>query len=527
MKKKSNFHNLIRVFLALNMLTILLFSGCSCKQNEQPDEHPLDGDGEINYAAMPGVPEVPEQYGYAIYLKIRAEFVIYLNDRGGMITYEMKNNEAMKVAEHAAIMEGDCFEATREIFRMSIDDFSIDTENEDMQVALIVNNLSDEEGSEMLQRAIDGANAALEERNKTGEVKYSIPEGMVFTESAHHEDVPGDEGRPSEEDHPNYNKETDEWICASQSDLDSVIDFMRERGIEGVRSIKISKDLTLSLNSSSQYKDIALDCNGQKITIAGNFVVDTDNVQPLTLQNAGSVDLSGLNVDMDSARNLKPGGPRPEETEEQAYWNTQNSRVDIVRISGTPEGNIIIPELFEREDSVERSEKTDSIFDPYCVYETKPDEICLRVVGPADDYDARKEKETKVLEQLFANGEYHSMTGQTSNNFYYVCTDITMDIGECTLPNMDYDAISVGKGGHLTLTGTLYITGGTFKMETFQHDGIDIRGLTIVKKHPSPDMIHIGYDPAEGIDDDLYKCKTASGTIYYTKGSDKVAITVW
>ena len=119
------------------------------------------------------------------------------------------------------------------------------------------------------------------------------------------------------------------------------------------------------------------------------------------------------------------------------------------------------------------------------------------------------------------------MTGQTSNNFYYVCTDITMDIGECTLPNMDYDAISVGKGGHLTLTGTLYITGGTFKMETFQHDGIDIRGLTIVKKHPSPDMIHIGYDPEEGIDEDLYKCKTASGTIYYTNSSNKVSITVW
>ena len=285
MKKKSNIQNLIRVFLTLNMLTVLLLSGCSCGQSDTVIEHPLDGDGEINYAAMPGVPEVPEQYGYAIYLKIRAEFVIYLNDRGGMITYEMKNNEAMKVAEHAAIMEGDCFEATREIFRMSIDDFSIDTENEDMQVALIVNNMSDEEGSEMLQRAIDGANAALEERNKTGEVKYSIPEGMVFMESAHHEDVPGDEGRSSEEDHPNYNKETDEWICASQSDLDSVMDFMRERGIEGVRSIKISKDLTLSLNSSSQYKDIVLDCNGQKIIIVGNFVVDTENVQPLILLN--------------------------------------------------------------------------------------------------------------------------------------------------------------------------------------------------------------------------------------------------
>ena len=282
-----------------------------------------------------------------------------------------------------------------------------------------------------------------------------------------------------------------------------------------------------SLNSASAYKDITLDCSGQNIKINGNFSLDIESFQPITIENAKTVDLSGLTVDMESASKLKPAGPRPDETEEEAYWNTQNSMVDIVRIKGTPQSSIIIPELFEYPQNVERNEKNSSIFDPYCEYELRDNDIILRVIGPRDDYEARNEKEKKVLEGVFTNGEYHSLTGQTSNNFYFICTDVTMDIGECTLPNMDYEAICVGKGGHLVLTGTLYITGGTFNMATFQHDGIDIRGLTIVKKHPSPDMIRIEYNPDEGIDEELYKCKTSSGEVKFSKGSDKVSITVW
>ena len=530
MQKKNKRKLNIFAVASLILAGIVFMFACTKNEPEMPIEHPLDGDGEINYAAMPGLKEVPEEYGCSIFVKIKAEFVIYLDEKGSLLAYEIKNNEAMKVAERA-FMEGACFEVTREIFRMSIDELSIDTETEDMQVALTENNLSDEEGSEMLQRAIDGANAALEERNKTGKVNYSFPDDMAFinpkTQSENNENKPEENIRP-EEKHPNFDKDKEEWICASQSDLDSVIDFLHKNNIgEGSYPIKISKDITLSLNTASAYKDIVLDCNGQNVTINGNFSLDIENFQPLCIENAKSVDLSGLTVDMESATKLKPAGPRPGETEEEAYWNTQNSIVDIVRIKGTPQSSIIIPELFEYPQNVERNEKNSSFFDPYCEYEVKDNEILLKVIGPRDDYEARNEKEIKVLEEIFTNGEYHSLTGQTSNNFYYICTDVTMDIGECTLPNMDYEAICVGKGGHLVLTGTLYITGGTFKMETYQHDGIDIRGLTIVKKHPSPDMIQIGFDPEEGIDEELYKCKTSSGEVKFSKGSDKVSITVW
>ena len=40
-------------------------------------------------------------------------------------------------------------------------------------------------------------------------------------------------------------------------------------------------------------------------------------------------------------------------------------------------------------------------------------------------------------------------------------------------------------------------------------------------------MIQIGFDPEEGIDEELYKCKTSSGEVKFSKGSDKVSITVW
>ena len=524
-KRKLNIYTVISLILT----GFLLLSACTRNQPENSVEHPLDGDGEINYAAMSGAQEEPEVYGCAIYLKVRAEFVIYINDQGRLISFMIKNDDAVKVAERAALNDVDCFEAVREIFRMSIEELSIDTENEDMSVDLIENRLSDEKGSEILQMAIDGANAALAEKNKTGQVNYTLPEGMVFVDpkDLNHPDAPEEPNRRPEEDHPNFNAQTDEWVCASQEEIDSVIAFVEK--IDPQKShypIRISGDFNLSLNSAAKYDGLSLECDGHNIKVSGNFVFDKEGAVPLELIGAKSVDLSGLSVDMESAKNLKPAGPRPEETEEQAYWNTQNAYVDIIRIKDTPENNIIIPELFQTR-GMERSEKDYSIFEPYCVYEVRDNQIILMAVGPRDEYEARNEKETKVLNQLFANGEYHSLTGQTSNNFYYICTDITMDIGECTLPNMDYDAISVGKGGHLTLTGTLYITGGTFKMETYQHDGLDLRGLTIVKKHPSPDMIHIGYNPEEGIEDDLYKCKTASGTIYYSKSSEKVSITVW
>ena len=92
---------------------------------------------------------------------------------------------------------------------------------------------------------------------------------------------------------------------------------------------------------------------------------------------------------------------------------------------------------------------------------------------------------------------------------------------------MDYETINVGKGGKLILTGTLYVTGGVFRIHTWEKEGVDLRGLTIVKKHPSPDMIWIGYDPGVGINADLCRCNTASGTIYYSDGGSKIAITVW
>ena len=145
MQKKNKRKLNIFAVASLILAGIVFMFACTKNEPEMPIEHPLDGDGEINYAAMPGLKEVPEEYGCSIFVKIKAEFVIYLDEKGSLLAYEIKNNEAMKVAERA-FMEGDCFEVTREIFRMSIDELSIDTETEDMQVALTENNLSDEEG---------------------------------------------------------------------------------------------------------------------------------------------------------------------------------------------------------------------------------------------------------------------------------------------------------------------------------------------------------------------------------------------
>ena len=72
MQKKNKRKLHIFAVASLILAGIAFMSACTKNEPEMPIEHPLDGDGEINYAAMPGVKEVPEEYGCSIFVKIKA-----------------------------------------------------------------------------------------------------------------------------------------------------------------------------------------------------------------------------------------------------------------------------------------------------------------------------------------------------------------------------------------------------------------------------------------------------------------------
>ena len=566
-----------KVFACLSILIIcaLIFAGCKSRSGDTDASNTGNTDTADTGIVIDrnNLPEAPAQYGHALHVKAGAEFILYLNDRDGVISYVPLNDAAKKIEDHTNIGDTDCYNSVMDIFAVAIDDLDIDTKEADFKLTMVDSNLSHIESNEILDRAMDAAETVLRDRGLEGvvarEIYEDLNENMMvdrddlqnakddylnerFDDMGYHDDPdhpgnngpddndghPGD-GGPGYDEHPedpilqlkesnpNYDKETDTFVCDSPDEIDSVVALVRENHIDGdTANIKVSSDLTLSLDSASAYKDVCLDMCGNSISVSGTFTLDMDNFKPLLISNASEIDLTGLKIDYDSFKKLGPAGPRENEDEEQAYWNTQRSRVEVVRIVETAEEKVNIP-YPDSKDAPEKNEKNFSIFEPYCEYDVRGDGIYLTVLGPLDDYETRKEKETKVLENIFANGEYHSLTKQTSNNFYYICTDITLDIGECKLPNMDYEAICVGKGGHLKLTGTLYVTGGCFNIETYEYDGVDLTGLTLVKKHPSPDMINVRFDPKVGINDALCHCKAASGTIKFSKGSERVAITIW
>jgi len=473
----------------------------------------------------------PKDYIIAIRVKVRSEFIIYFDNERRTIAYQACNEEAKKIQDHTNLIGFSDFDTVKDVFMVSIDDFEIDTESEDMSVTLVDSRIpkAEVEGIfEVLRSAVD---EAFKERDKKGVVDIGVPKDYVYKEVTPDEE-PVFEEPLSLEDHPNYNSDTSSFICGSQKDIDDVIEYAQKVD-PNLWDIAITFNKDISINMNSKYAGMSFDLSGHNITIVGNAGYNQNKSMPIRISNAGSVDLSGLNIDLESAENIPPNvHPRDErESENYAYYNSDRGNFQIFEINDTNGANIALPEGIDIISDNLEDKKADprlfSIFEPYAVLNKRDGLAILEVFGPADTYESRKEKEEQVLKSIFENGEYRSLTEQTSNNSYFICTDITMDIGDCTLPNRDYETLCVGKGGSVKLTGTLYITGGTFNIETNEYDGIDLRDLTIVKKHPSPDMIKIDYDPSVGIDSEMVKCKTASGTIYYSDGGGKISITVW
>ncbi len=525
-------------------LCLTLFAGCRKETSDPPSVSGEATDVSVASNLSQGQPTkqrteellqfAPEQYAFALYVKIRSEFVLYLDDSGTVCGFTPLNEEAMQIGGHTNLDNFRVEDSVWDIFWVSTDDFEVDTEQEDIWIWMAESHRDEQATSAMLKRAVRALEEALKEKGLKGTVNYKMPEGMTFDPEA--EFIAGPEGinPPSEEEPfglnslPNFEPSLGALVCANAGELESSLALMQDNGYwQDHLNVVLTGDFEWVVDPDQKIA-FDFDCRGHSISISGTVGnVEGTGLQPLEIRGASFVDLSGIDMDLESAKLIPPGTePHGDFDEEELYWKPERRIYDIVRIFGTPEDQIAFPGQAERQ--VDTDEKYLSVFDPVLNYDTSSDggPTVLSLWGPGDEYESRKERDTQVLEQIIATGGYHDLVGSSSNNFYYIATDVTINVGDAYLPNRDYEALCIGKGAHVKLTGTLHITGGTFNIECWEYSGIDLTGLTIVKNHPSPDMIFIRYNPQVGLNTNLCYCYSPSGTVNYSMG-EKLCISVW
>ena len=82
-------------------------------------------------------------------------------------------------------------------------------------------------------------------------------------------------------------------------------------------------------------------------------------------------------------------------------------------------------------------------------------------------------------------------------------------------------------GASLKITGSITLTGGRLGWQVSEYSQLDINGLTLVKKHPSPDMLKISFSPSVGIDTSKLNCKGSGGTIKFDISDSSYNVTIW
>ena len=199
----------------------------------------------------------------------------------------------------------------------------------------------------------------------------------------------------------------------------------------------------------------------------------------------------------------------------------------MVHIFNTSYKNVTFPSWIKNRDDI--NDITLPIFEGYFMYEINDDgdQESISYTGPRATYEVRHEKEQNVITEILTKGDGCDILGEDYRGEYDVWTDVTVDVGNVTLPNQDYMGIRLRPGAKLTVNGTVTITGGTLSFEICEGDQLDLTGLTLIKKHPSPDMVKVRYERNLKVNEELLKAKAGSGSINFTLSETSYDITIW
>lgn len=309
---------------------------------------------------------------------------------------------------------------------------------------------------------------------------------------------PGPEGQDNDPNSPKTINSYDELITAYKA---------------GTVNFKLTQEITIDLGREQCY-GIMIDCNGQHVNITGE--VNGANVKELgeliVLENASSVDMSKLNVSLET-------------------FNKEDfvkRSVQIVFIRNTSYKTVIKPESV----ATNTDQRDISPLEGYLEFGINDDgdQMNLEFRGPEFTYEERREYEAKLVKAVLTKGDTKSVSEDPKHREdCLVWTDVTVNVGNAKLPNQNYQEIIIKKGGKLTVKGTITVTGGTLSIEIKTKDGncLDLTGLKLTKKHPSPDMCKIRFPKGTKINEKKFKPKATSGKIKFSKGETEFMITIW
>jgi hypothetical protein len=350
-------------------------------------------------------------------------------------------------------------------------------------------------------------------------VRLKEEEGRKAEEAAR---IQAEEDRIKAEDEKHAAEEEErrkeeEWLNSPVSTMAEI----RERYEKNARNFTLSNDLVMDFDEGVPI-DIEINCDNHAVIIKGCFGMELKGSEVsqrcIELKNASSVDMSGFSI---SDVSFKDENWAPEDRENGARY------YHIIDIFNTSYKDVTYPEgILNRDDFDGRDY---SVFEGYfmCEINDDGDQECITFVGPRATYEYQHEKDTAVVTEILTKGDALSILGEDYHGGYDVWTDVTVDVGNVTLPNQDYMGMTLRPGAKLKVTGTIALTGGKLDWEVNESDQLDLRGLTLVKKHPSPDMVKIRYNSKAGLNTDLLNVKAGKGKVSYVLGEEVFDISIW
>lgn len=279
-----------------------------------------------------------------------------------------------------------------------------------------------------------------------------------------------------------------------------------KKGYEaGCREFVLTGDVNIDLNQCDLYDSI-IECGGHSVTVSGviRYREGVGAVE-VRFENPGAVDLSAVSVDEDSFES--------KDTVRQSWGLT---------FHGGDYKNLKMPSgIYSREDKVDFVP-----FEGHAWIDINDDgtDFFLGFAGPNVSYDELHEKEIQIMTAILTEGDAEGL--ETQNNMMF-WTKMEIDVGDVTLPDQDYWGFKLMPGASLKISGKITITGGRFGWNISEGDQLDIRDLTLVKKHASPDMVKISFDSSVVINEELLQAKAGSGKIMFDKSADSYNITIW
>ena len=308
-----------------------------------------------------------------------------------------------------------------------------------------------------------------------------------------------------EEERKQAEKAEEEWRTKPLSSVAEI----RERLDKGIDEVTLAGDIVIDVGADS-LDGVLIRCDGHSVTVKGTWPVVSgpkEGRSGIELENAGKVDLTGLSVNADSFVH--------EEWVGRGYV--------FVLIKDTNYKNVSFPAEYVPNAPFECAPFIGYIS---CNIDDEGENENIGYMGPSVTYEELKEIETKVVTAILTEGDADSVEGDYGRDFF-IWTNLEIDVGNTVLPNQDYQFLTLKPGASLKITGSITLTGGRLGWSVSEYSQLDINGLTLIKKHPSPDMLKISYNPAVGIDTSKLNCKGGGGTIKFDQSDNSYNVTIW